>query len=240
MKDANVCQNMKNPVEQTPCLENSQNDGKPETDYELGGEGLILGDDKEDSPAEIMKDGSPSKSFVDLNNFSIVVNGCPMDSKFSCSARVKYYELCCARKSYLHHLFPKNINYMLAVGIILETVSIADDIKASTLYTPLTDFKNWDKTLSGFQHLGMDVGFLQERLRELSSLAFEFQECHEVNRHSEIINEENDLNKEIESVEKKLMELKEAMMNLQAEKEALDTRFLICNSVFQEMAERPW
>ncbi|XP_019166154.1 PREDICTED: B3 domain-containing protein Os01g0234100-like [Ipomoea nil] len=242
-KDVNVCQKMKTVVEQTvqtPYLEeNCQNDGQPETDYELGDEGFIFENDNEDSPAET-EDDSSTEFFVDLKNFSIVVNGCPVDSKFSISARLKYYELCCAQKSYLHDGFAENINYTLAVGIILETVSIADNIKACTLSTPLTDFKSWDTTLSGFMHLGMDVGFLQERLSKLSSRAIEFQGSHEASRHSEIITEENDLNREIESVEKKLMELKEAMMDVQVEREALETQFATCNLAFCEMATRPW
>ncbi|XP_019166152.1 PREDICTED: B3 domain-containing protein Os01g0234100-like isoform X1 [Ipomoea nil] len=219
--------------------ENCQNDGQPETNYELGDEGFIFENDKEDSPAET-KDGSSTGSFVDLKKFSIVVNECPMDSKFSISARQKYYELCCAQKSYLHDGFAENINYTLAVGIILETVSIADNIKACTLSTPLTDFKSWDNTLSGFMHLGMDVGFLQERLSKLSTRAIEFQGSHEASRHCEIITEENNLNKEIESVERKLMELKEALMDVQVEKEALETQFLIYDMVFCGMAKSPW
>nr|GMD90425.1 B3 domain-containing protein Os01g0234100-like isoform X2 [Ipomoea batatas] len=227
-------------MHETPYLEeNCQNDGQPETDYEVGDGGFIFENDKEDSPAEV-KDVSSTKSFVDLTNFSIVVNGCPMDAKFSISARLKYYELCCAQKSYLHDGFPENINYTLAVGIILETVSIADNIKACTLSTPLADLKSWENTLSGFIHLGMNVDFLQERLKKLSGLAIEFQGCHEAIRHSEIITEESELNKEIESAEKKLMELKEAMVDVQVEKEALETQFLICNLGFREMAKRPW
>nr|GME12267.1 B3 domain-containing protein Os01g0234100-like isoform X2 [Ipomoea batatas] len=239
-KDVNGCLNMNTLVEQTPYLEeNCQNGGQPETDYEVGDGGFIFENDKEDSPAEV-KDVSSTKSFVDLTNFSIVVNGCPMDAKFSISARLKYYELCCAQKSYLHDGFPENINYTLAVGIILETVSIADNIKACTLSTPLADLKSWENTLSGFIHLGMNVDFLQERLKKLSGLAIEFQGCHEAIRHSEIITEESELNKEIESAEKKLMELKEAMVDVQVEKEALETQFLICNLGFREMAKRPW
>ncbi|XP_019179234.1 PREDICTED: B3 domain-containing protein Os01g0234100-like [Ipomoea nil] len=227
-------------MHERPYLEeNCQNDGQPETNYELGDEGFISENDKEGSPAETMVVSSTG-SFVDLKNFSIAVNGCPVDSKFSISARVKYYELCCAQKSYLHDGFAENINYMLAVGIILETVSIADNIKACTLSTPLTDFKSWDNTLSGFMQLGMDVGFLQERLSKLSNRAIEFQGSHEASRHCEIITEESKLNKEIESVEKKLMELKEALMDVRVEKEGLVTEFLICDMAFCKMATSPW
>lgn len=232
MKDIEVCQKMKNQVGLTPCVEeNCEKDGQQETDYELEGEGFS---------SERGEDCSSPRPFVGLKNFSIIVNGYPVDSQLSWSARVKYYELCCARKSYLHGRLLKSINHNLAAEIMLETINIADAIKACSLSTSQTDLKEWGKTLEGFKLLGMEVDFLLARMKELLRLTIQYKECSEANRYLEVINEENHLNEKIASLETKLIGLKEEKINLQNDRENVEAHFWKCNSTFQEMAKTPF
>ncbi|KAF6176213.1 hypothetical protein GIB67_023504 [Kingdonia uniflora] len=48
-----------------------------------------------------------------------------------------------------------------------ETILIADGIKTSKLGTFMDDFSTWDQTLEGFEHLGMNIGFLRAKLQRL-------------------------------------------------------------------------
>lgn len=65
--------------------------------------------------------------------------------------RRKYYELCLTWDSYLHNLLLKSINYILATGIILETIKIAEYISGCKISTSSDDFAMWDKTLEGIE-----------------------------------------------------------------------------------------
>lgn len=218
-------------------------------DDELNNQGFIIESgkdicsyiDEEDALAEkTAVKHSSSEPFVDLKNFSVVVNGSPVDPELPVSARVKYYELCLARKSYIHSELLKRINHQLARGIILETISIADAIKACCLSTSQSDIKEWETNLEGFRVLGMDVGFLVDRVKELLRLAVEHQESGEAKRHYETTKKEKLLNEEIASLERKMMELKEARATLQSEREALEAHLLKQRLTFQETAKMPW
>ncbi|XP_019175947.1 PREDICTED: B3 domain-containing protein Os01g0234100-like [Ipomoea nil] len=160
-------------------------------------------------------------SGFDMKNFNIRVNGGVLDSEISYSNRVKYYNLCHARKSCLHNRLIGSINLQLAAGIILGTVSIADEIRASCLSTFQTKLELWDKRLQGFKYLGMEVGFLQERIKELKN---QFQKSNIATSYSEIMNKENRLKEEITSLETRVLELKEAKLALQIEREHLLNR----------------
>lgn len=90
--------------------------------------------------------------------------------------RRKYYELCLTWDSYLHNLLLKSINYILATGIILETIKIAEYISGCKISTSSDDFAMWDKTLEGIE------GFLRSWLSYLMSLAVEIRETSESKR----------------------------------------------------------
>lgn len=179
-----------------------------------------------------------------MKSFSIKVNHRLLNSEISYSERVEYFKLCCARKSRLHKGLIKTINCKLAAGIILETVRIADEIQDCSLSTSQTQtqtkLKVWGQTLAAFKDFGMEVDFLQERITQLLMLSNQYQECDEAGRHSEIINRENCLNKEIASLETKLAELKEAKMALLVERETIETHLQECNLAFEQIAKLPW
>ncbi|VFQ72528.1 unnamed protein product [Cuscuta campestris] len=216
-------------------------------DHELGDEEFIF-DNGKDSCSYIDKEGelaeniagecSSPEPFVDLKNFKIVVNGCLVDPLISVSARVKYYELCLARNSYLHSELRSN--HQLATGIILETVRIVDAIKACCLSTSQSNIKEWETNLEGFKLLGMDVGFLLDRAKKLLRLAAEYQESGEAKRYYEATKKEKHLDEEIASVETKLMELKQARATLHSEREVLEAHFKKLRLTFQETAKMAW
>ncbi|RAL38844.1 unnamed protein product [Cuscuta campestris] len=227
------CEKRKSPAEVTPRLgENFLED------YE--GEGFYFASDSEDSPAENMEESKSLDPFEDLKSFKIVVNGCPVDPLISVSARIKYYELCLSRKSYLHGELLKKINHQLATGVILEIISIADAIRACCLSTSQSDIKEWATKLEGFRLLGMDVGFLLDRVEELLRLAVEYQESGEAKRYYETTKKEKHLDEEIASLERKMMELKEARATLQSEREVLEAHFLKQRLSFQDTAKMAW
>lgn len=227
------CQKRKSPTEVTPRL-----GGNFLEDYE--GEGFYFASDREGSPAENMEECISLDPFEDLKSFKIVVNGCPVDPLISASARIKYYELCLARKSYLHDKLLQGINHQLATGVILEIVSIADAIRACCLSTSQSEIKEWATKLEGFRLLGMDVSFLLDRVKELLRLAVEYQESGEAKRYYETTKKEKRLDEEIASLETKMMELKEARATLQSEREVHEAHFLKWRLTVQDTAKMPW
>ncbi|KAJ6990064.1 hypothetical protein NC653_018554 [Populus alba x Populus x berolinensis] len=64
-----------------------------------------------------------------------------INSELSKRLQIKYYELCCSQKRFLHDHLVENFNCELVVGMIAETFNIADAIKASTVTTFQDSFK---------------------------------------------------------------------------------------------------
>nr|GLL26603.1 B3 domain-containing protein Os01g0234100-like [Ipomoea trifida] len=166
----------------------------------------------------------------DMSNFGIRVNGCLIDDlEIPYSERIKYYNLCSARKLCLHNGLVGSINSKLVAGIISGIVNTADEIQACSLSTFQTKLNEWDKRLESFKCFGMEVGFLQERIKELSKLSNQFQDQYGYNivtRRSEVMNEETRLNEEITSLETELAKLKEAKLAFQIEREHQLNRWL--------------
>ncbi|KAE8817413.1 B3 domain-containing protein [Hordeum vulgare] len=104
-----------------------------------------------------------------FSNFNIIVDGLVIDCKFPDHLRRTYYELCCAQESFLHKDLLKQINLTLAVGVIMETINIAEGIRAASASSH-QDFLVWKKTLEAFQFLGMNVEFLLKRIDDLLGL----------------------------------------------------------------------
>ncbi|KAG8368348.1 hypothetical protein BUALT_Bualt15G0036200 [Buddleja alternifolia] len=110
-----------------------------------------------------------------FEDFKIQVDGLILDSEIPTNLRIKYFELCCSQKIFLHDRLIKGLSSKLAVVIISETVEIADAIRSANLSTPLQHLECWEKTLKAFEGLGMAVGFLRDRLLKLVSISRESQ-----------------------------------------------------------------
>ncbi|PQP94519.1 hypothetical protein Pyn_35427 [Prunus yedoensis var. nudiflora] len=113
----------------------------------------------------------PFKEMYGMDNFNVLVNGLNINSEFSKYILNKYYELCCSQKSFLHEHLLEGLNCKLIVGVISETINIADAIRACKITTSEGYFSTWNKTLIAFEGLGMNVGFLRARLDQLAILA---------------------------------------------------------------------
>lgn len=185
-------------------------------------------------------ESSNFKEMKSIDDFTILVDGLAIDCELSDQHRNKYYDLCYSQNSFLHDHLLKSINCKLAAEIITQTVNIAEAIRACNLSTSRADYEIWDKTLKGFELLGMNVGFLRARLNRLMSLAFESEESEVSKRLREVSAEQARAEEEMRSLELKLLRLKETMGRLDSEVESLKVKAEKHELKFQEEANAPW
>ncbi|KAI3906148.1 hypothetical protein MKW92_031489 [Papaver armeniacum] len=113
-----------------------------------------------------------------LESFTIIYNDLILDLVISAYTRSRYYELCCSQKSFLHKTLLPGLNFHIAVGLINETVNIADAIKSSQVSgTSMDKFQVWKKSLKASKGYGMNVGFLLRLLKELMKMASESEQA---------------------------------------------------------------
>ncbi|KAF6154893.1 hypothetical protein GIB67_018330, partial [Kingdonia uniflora] len=105
---------------------------------------------------------------LERKDFDTAIDGLKKNSDLNEYTWTKYYELCQSQKMFLHKDL-LDCCYNLIGGIIYEIVKIADDIKASNLSTSRDEYSTWDKKLKAFELLGMNVGFLHDKLQKLLS-----------------------------------------------------------------------
>ncbi|KAJ0929137.1 putative transcription factor B3-Domain family [Helianthus annuus] len=169
------------------------------------------------------------KEIKNIDDFSIVVDGLIIDSEIPKHFQIKYYDLCRSQKTYLHENLLKGLNVKLAVGVILETVTIADAIRACKVSITRDDFDIWDRTLKAFEEMGMKVGFLRGRISKLVGLLFDSNKLLEAKK-----NERRVMNK-------KLCDIRDVIKNLDVEIETLKlTGGKNLELVFCKEANAPW
>ncbi|MED6211508.1 hypothetical protein PIB30_074390 [Stylosanthes scabra] len=198
--------------------------------------------DSEEALSEVFE-GFRTLDFKDVKGFeyfSIIVDGVPLDAEFPNEVRNKYYKLCQSQRAFLHDNLTRGMNYKLVVGIITETVNIADAIKVSVLATPRYDFSNWDKTLLAFEHMGMNVEFLRVRLRRLVSIAYETDDALETRRYFQYKNQHSRADDEIKNMESKLEDLKGACNDFSSYIKSLKHKAEGHHNKFQKEAGAPW
>ncbi|XVE82778.1 hypothetical protein DITRI_Ditri16bG0033000 [Diplodiscus trichospermus] len=202
--------------------------------------------DSEEVGSEVLegfKLAVPTIQFNDITsfeNFNILVDGSVRDSELSEDIRNEYYKLCCSQHSFLHDNIIPGINLKLVVGIISETVNIANAIRACKLTTSRDEFDSWDKTLKAFELLGMNVGFLRARLHRLVNLAFESEDAADTRRYIEAKMERAQTEDEIRNLEAKLAELKDACKRLGVEIESVQSKAETYEHRFEEEVKAPW
>ncbi|CAN1188000.1 B3 domain-containing protein Os01g0234100 [Linum perenne] len=173
------------------------------------------------------------KSFDD---FDIVANGLVINCELSKHLQVKYYELCSSQKSFLHERILNGLNCKLIVGVISETINIADAIRASefsgaSITQHKEDFVTWENTLVAFEKLGMNVEFLLTRLRQLMGL------CDSTSRHKRLRAERVEVEEEVKILKAKLEESVERMKRIDGEMEGDEVDIEV---KFRELAKAPW
>ncbi|XP_056696976.1 B3 domain-containing protein Os01g0234100 isoform X3 [Spinacia oleracea] len=156
------------------------------------------------------------KSF---HNFNIIIDGLKIDSKFSVSTKQKYYKLCCSQNSFLHEHILKGLNCQLVVGIISETIKISDAIKSCKTGCSISneDLQIWEKTLQGFEFLGMKVEFLRARINKLLGGVVESDESKML---KESIVKRSVVGERMKGLEGKFTQLKEIMEKIDLEMDA--------------------
>ncbi|XP_051140897.1 B3 domain-containing protein Os01g0234100-like isoform X2 [Andrographis paniculata] len=204
------------------------------------------GNDSDEVASEVLEGTKFSRASLNLNDvksfedFRIIVNGACIDSELPEDIRQKYYDLCCSKNVLLHeHLLP-GLYTKLAAGVIAETVNTADLIRSCKLTTPRRDFDVWEKSLRSFELLGLNVGFLQSRLRRLLDLAFESDGSTEIRRYLEAQKEQGRTEIEIQELEAKLGELREMLAKYDCDVESLKRRAESYERRFLEEADAPW
>ncbi|KAL4311358.1 hypothetical protein GQ457_01G000780 [Hibiscus cannabinus] len=170
-----------------------------------------------------------------FEDFNIVANGLNLDSEISKYLQMKYYELCCNQKSFLHENLLERLNCKLVAGVIAETINIADAIRAAKFTTSQDSFLTWDKTLKSFEGLGMKVGFLRARLDQLMNLSTKSK------RYKEAKLEQANANEEKQKLEAKLAEVTKTLSRLDKEigsfkRENADD----FEALFQQVANAAW
>ncbi|KAG5238826.1 B3 domain-containing protein [Salix suchowensis] len=158
-----------------------------------------------------------------FEDFDITVNGLVINSELSKHLQTKYYELCCCQNSFLHEHLLDGLNCKLVVGMLSETINIADAIRASKLITSLENLAIWEKTLKAFEGLGMNVGFLLARLGQLMHLSDKSKRYEEATLERA-----------------KLLEVKDTINRLGVEIEKLVVGSENLEPKFQEVAKAPW
>lgn len=182
----------------------------------------------------------PFKQIKSFEDFNIVIDGLSINSELPRDLRKRYYKLCCSQNMFLHENLIQGMNRKLVIGVISETITIADAIKASDLSTSRDEFSAWDKTLRAFQLFGMNVGFLRNRLHRLANLAYESEIALDLRALVDANNDQVHVRDEIRNIETKLVELKEACDRFGAAIDGLDSKAEIYKSKFQEEVSAPW
>nr|GEY05423.1 B3 domain-containing protein Os01g0234100-like [Tanacetum cinerariifolium] len=155
------------------------------------------------------------KDIKGVDDFSIAVD-IVIDSEIPKHFQIKYYDLCRSQNMYLHENLLKGLNVKLAIGITLETITIADALRACKVTITRDNIAPWDKTLKAFEEVGMKVGFLRARISKLMGLSYESNELLEANKMEQTKAEE-----EMRVIKEKLCGVQEMIKNLDVEMETL-------------------
>lgn len=102
-----------------------------------------------------------------FDDFKIYVDGLVVDSELPAFDKIKYYDLCCSQKMFLHGHLIEGLGSKLVAAMICKTANIAAAIKSFSRVPSLQDLECWDKTLKSFEDLGKSVGFLRARIDKL-------------------------------------------------------------------------
>lgn len=203
------------------------------------------GNDSDEVASEVLEGAKVSgslhiKDVKSFEEFHIVVNGLCIDSELPEDIRRKYYEMCSSKNSFLHERLLPGLYSKLAAGMIVETINIADCIRGCNPATPRKDFEVWEKSLRSFELLGLNVGFLRSRLDQLLRLAFESEGALELRKYWEVQKEQSRTKDEIQTMEAKLVELREYSARCDDVIENLRMKTESYHRKFQEEVDAPW
>lgn len=161
-----------------------------------------------------------------------------IDCKFHDHLRRTYYELCCSQKSFLHKNLLKQLNLTLVVGVIMETISIAEGIRACKAQaSSRNDLLIWKKTLESLEMLGMNVAFMLKRVNVLLSLPAESTECQ---KYKELKSERAHAGEKVKALELMMSNVKGVLQKMDAEMEEMESSVKRSGLMLQQLATAPW
>ncbi|KAJ1253780.1 hypothetical protein BS78_K190800 [Paspalum vaginatum] len=181
-------------------------------------------------------------NFSDVTSFSdfnIVVDSLVIDCKLHEQARRTYYELCRSQKAFLHEHLLKQLNLTLVVGVIMETISIAEGIRACKAQASSSeDLVIWKKTLESLELLGMNVGFLLKRVSDLLGLpAADLSECQ---KYREVKAERSRAAEKVRALELLLSNVKDTLRKMDSDMEEMESSVKRSSLTLQRLAAAPW
>nr|CAB3471616.1 unnamed protein product [Digitaria exilis] len=176
-----------------------------------------------------------------FNNFNIVVDSLVIDCKFHDRLRRTYYELCCSQKSFLHKNLLKQLNLTLVVGVIMETISIAEGIRAcKTQASSRNDLLIWKKTLGSLELLGMNVAFMLKRVNVLLSLPADSRDLSGCQKYKELKSERAHAGEKVKALELMMSNVKGVLQKMDAEMEEMESSVKRGGLTLQQLATAPW
>ncbi|RLN24194.1 B3 domain-containing protein [Panicum miliaceum] len=176
-----------------------------------------------------------------FSNFNIVVYSLVIDCKFHDHLRRTYYELCCSQKSFLHKNLLKQLNLTLVVGVIMETISIAEGIRACKAQaSSCEDLVIWKKTLESFELMGMNVAFLLKRINNLLGLPAGPRDLLECQKYKELKSERAHAGEKVKGLELTLSNVKGVLQKMDAEMEGMESSVKRSGITLQQLATAPW
>lgn len=160
--------------------------------------------------------GADFDSVKSFRSFKVIVGGSAIDDKqLPIETNMAYHGLCGDRKSLLHERMQKPICPLLVAGVIIETVRIAEGIRASATSPSREDLARWKKALESFEIMGMDIGFMRERVNSLLTLLKKADHLHKGYEAAKL--ERARATKGLRVLESKLSSLKDALTEIDVE-----------------------
>ncbi|TVU41277.1 hypothetical protein EJB05_14780, partial [Eragrostis curvula] len=172
-----------------------------------------------------------------FNNFKIIVDRFVIDCHND--LRKTYYDLCCSQKAFLHKHLLKQLSLTLVVGVILETINIADGIRAcKTEACCRDDLLTWKKTLESFQLLGMNVSFMLKRINTLPGLQTRSRDILECQQYEELKLESAHAAEKAKTLELELSGVKDTLHKIDEDVKQMESS--VKNAELQQLATAPW
>lgn len=163
------------------------------------------------------------------------MDGIVLDSEIPLHVRQRYYELCSSQNMFLHENVTGGFNIKLVIGMISETINIADAVRLVKSTTSASHMIGWDRTLKAFEELGMAVGFLRARIHKLISLGRESKAVIESKKR-----ERAEAENEMTCLKKKLRNARAAAGKISVEIDAFVAKDEDHDRMLKEIACASW
>ncbi|KAL6600563.1 hypothetical protein ACP70R_045363 [Stipagrostis hirtigluma subsp. patula] len=201
----------------------------------------VVSESTTDDGTRVSDSGIESDDTTSFRSFNIVVGSLVINSKFLDDQQSTYYELCRSQKSSLHEHLPKDLNLTLVEGVIMETINIAERIRACEAEAASReDLLGWKKTLEIFDLLGMNVGFLLNRVNHLLGLPAESRGLSECEKYMELKLERARAGKKVEDLELQMSNVNETLRKMDVEMAEMESSAKKSERALRQLATAPW